>query len=109
VRADRKPPHPSRGFAHRDKAMQRTAIFFAAIGVMSIVVTAFAEDRPPRPANVSKDAHQRVPERGEPIIRPPALIPSSGGYPRAVASPSSADRHVAEFLRWTEQHPNPPR
>jgi hypothetical protein len=30
--------------------MQRTAGILAAIGVMSIVVTAFAEDRPPRPA-----------------------------------------------------------
>jgi hypothetical protein len=43
---------------------------------------------------------------GEPIIRPPASIPSSGA--QAVASPNSMDRHVAEFLRWKERHPNPP-
>jgi hypothetical protein len=89
--------------------MQRTTTLLAAIGVMSMVVTAFAEDRPPRSANILKDARQRASERGEPIIRPPALIPSSGGYPNAVASPSSTDRHVAEFLRWKEQHSIPSR
>jgi len=85
----------------------RLVITVATTGVMSVVVTAFAGDRPPRPG-ASGDARQNIPERSEPVIRPPALIPSSGGYPHAVASPSPTDRHVAEFLRWKEQHAKPP-
>jgi hypothetical protein len=75
---------------------------FATVSVMSVVVAAVAGDKPPRPANASKDGRQ-----SEPVIRPPALIPSSRG--RAVASPSPADRHAAEFLRWKEQHASPRR
>jgi hypothetical protein len=84
----------------------RSVIPVATIGVMSIVVTAFAGDRPPRPARPSGDARQ-----SEPVIRPPALIPTSRGYPHAVVIPktSSTDRRAAEFLRWKEQHANPPR
>ena len=77
--------------------------------LFATALAAAPEDRPPRSASMLKDARQRAPERGEPIIQPPALIPSSGGYPHAVVSPSSADRHVAEFLRWKEQHSIPPR
>jgi hypothetical protein len=89
--------------------MTRLVVPLATIGVLSIVVTAFAGDRTPRPTGTSKDARQGVPERSEPVIRPPASIPSFRVNQRAVASPSSTDRHVAEFLRWKEQHANPLR
>jgi hypothetical protein len=88
--------------------MTRLVVPVAAIGVLSIVVTAFAGDRNPHPRGASKDARQGVPERSEPIIRPPASIPPRA-YPHAATSPSSTDRHVAEFLRWKEQHTSPPR
>jgi hypothetical protein len=80
--------------------MTRLVVPVATIGVLAIVVTAFAGDRTPR-------AHH--PDQGEAVIRPPASIPTSHAYPRAAASPSSTDRHVAEFLRWKEQHANQPR
>jgi hypothetical protein len=88
--------------------MSRLAVTVAMIGVLSIVVTAFAGDRT-RSAGASKDARLGVPERNDPVIRPPASIPSSRAYPRAVTSPSSTDRHVAEFLRRKEQHLIPTR
>jgi hypothetical protein len=88
--------------------MTRLVVTVAMIGVLSIGVTAFAGDRT-RPAGASKDARLGVPERNEPVIRPPASIPSSRTYPRAATSPSSTDRHVAEFLRWKEQRSIPPR
>jgi hypothetical protein len=72
----------------------------ATISVLSMTVIAFAGDRPPRHAGASEDARH---ERSEPIIRPPASIPSRS---YRTASPSSTDRHVAEFLRWKEQHAN---
>jgi hypothetical protein len=80
--------------------MTRLVVPVATVGVLAIVVTAFAGDRTPRPHH---------PDQGEPVIRPPASIPSSHAYPRAAASPSSTDRHIAEFLRWKEQHANPTR
>jgi hypothetical protein len=86
----------------------RLVSLLAAVGLTFTALTAFAGDNAPRPAGPSADAHQSVRERGEPVIRPPRSIPSSRGYPHAVA-PSSTDRHVAEFLRWKEQHANPPR
>jgi hypothetical protein len=81
----------------------RLVIPLATSGVVLIVVTALAGDRPPRAAG-TLGGRQIVLERGEPIIRPPASIPSSRGSPHAVASPNSTDRHVAEFLRWKDQH-----
>ena len=80
--------------------MTRLVVPVATVGVLSIVVTAFAGDKTLRPHH---------PEQGEPVIRPPASIPSSHNDPRAGASPSSTDRHVVEFLRWKEQHANQPR
>jgi hypothetical protein len=90
--------------------MPRTAGLIAIIGFMSTVVTAFAEDKSPRPAGPSGDAHQMVSERSEPV-RPPASIPSSRDYPRPVVNSqaSSKDQHAAEFLKWTEQHASPRR
>jgi hypothetical protein len=88
---------------NREETMTRLVLLpVATIGVLSIVVTAFAGDRPPRRA--SADARENVSERGEAVIRPPAPIPSSRGKQRAVTSPSSAERHAAEFLRWKDQH-----
>jgi hypothetical protein len=81
----------------------RLVIPLATSGVVLIVVTALAGDRPPRAAG-TLGGRQIALERSEPVIRPPASIPSSRGYQHAVASPSSADRHAAEFLRWKEQH-----
>jgi hypothetical protein len=78
--------------------MTRLVCPVTAIGVLSIVVTAFAGDRTPRPHH---------PEQGEPVIRPPASIPPRG-YAHSATAPSSTDRHVAEFLRWKDQHA-PPR
>jgi hypothetical protein len=91
--------------------MRRAAGLLAMIVVMSSVVIAFAEDRSSRPAGPSRDAHRTVPERSEPVIRPPASIPSSRVYLRPVVNSqaSSMDRHAAEFLRWKAQHANSPR
>jgi hypothetical protein len=82
--------------------MTRLVVPVAMIGLLSIVVTAFARDRAPRAA--SADARQSVSERSELVIRPPASIPSFRGKQRATTSPSSAERHAAEFLRWKDQH-----
>jgi hypothetical protein len=89
----------------------RLVIPVAAIGVMSTVVTAFAGDKPPRSVGPSGDARQSVSERSESVIRPPALIPPARGHARAIApyETTSTDQHVAEFLRWKEQHANPRR
>jgi hypothetical protein len=86
--------------------MTRLVVPVAMIGVLSLVVTAFAGDRPPRSAGASKDARQGALERSELVIRPLAPIPPRG---HAHTSPSPTDRHVAEFLRWKEQHSIPTR
>jgi hypothetical protein len=84
--------------------MRRTAGLLAMIGVMSSVVTALAQKIDAGP---SRGAYRTVPERSEPVIRPPASIPSSRVYPRPVVNSraSSMDRHAAEFLRWKEHMP----
>jgi hypothetical protein len=87
----------------------RLMVPVAMIGIFSIVVTAFAGDRTSQPAGASKDADLGVPERNEPVIRPPASTLSLRAYRRAATSPSSTDRHVAEFLRWKEQFGSQPR
>jgi hypothetical protein len=81
----------------------RLAIPAATIGVMSIAATAFAGDRPLRPAGPSRDA-----SHSEPVIRPPAWIPSSRGH-AVSAQVSSTDRHAAEFLRpfFSTRHISP--
>jgi hypothetical protein len=81
--------------------MTRMVFLVAMIGVLSAVVTAFAGDRTARHA--SEDARERVSERSEPTIRPPASIPTSRGRQRTAIPPSSAERHAAEFLRWKDQ------
>jgi hypothetical protein len=85
--------------------MTRSVGLLAMLGVMSTVVSAFAGDKPPRTGTTASASV----ERNEPVIRPPALIPSSRGYrPTFTASEAnSTDRHVAEFLRWKAQYANP--
>jgi len=87
--------------------MTRLVFPVAMIGVLSIVVTAFAGDRTARPA--AADPRQRISERSDLVIRPPASIPSSRGKQRAATVQGSAERHAAEFLRWKDQHANPSR
>jgi hypothetical protein len=57
--------------------MTRLVVAVATIGVLALVVTAFAGDGHPRPRHSNE---------GESVIRPPASIPSSHAYPRAAAS-----------------------
>jgi hypothetical protein len=84
----------------------RRVILLATLGVMSTVATAVAGEKPHRPAGASGRSTSMVSKWGEPIIRPPESIPLSRGHPHPVTSspPSSTDRHVAEFLRWKDQH-----
>jgi hypothetical protein len=65
----------------------------ATVGIVSMVVTALAGDRLPSPDSPLRDTRQN-----QPIVSPPALMPSSRGH--AVASPQarSADTHAAEFF-----------
>ena len=79
----------------------RRVILLATLGVMLSVVTAGAAEKQSRSAIVS----ERRPASGEPIIRPPASIPRGSPRPAANSRPSATDRHVAEFLRWKDQHP----
>jgi hypothetical protein len=93
-------PELSKTLTRQKGAVMRLAISAVTIGVISIVGTAFAGDRPFRSAGPPRDARQN-----EPIIRPPAVIPLRGHAAQA----SQTDRHVAEFLRWKDQHSRPRR
>lgn len=81
--------------------MMRLAIPVATVGIFSIVVTAVAGDRALRTVDPSRDVRETAL-----VIRPPASIPPPRGRAAAPSKASSTDHHVAEFLRWKEQHAN---
>jgi hypothetical protein len=90
-------------FTYEVETMTRLIGPLTALTVMATVSAASAGETLGSSKEVSADRRQSA--GSESVVRPSAAMPPS---PRR-ANVAPAERHAAEFLRWKDQHANPPR